>query len=111
MDFKLPNGQKCRMHTDLFQPIEPETCKYTCMGTKLELILSKANGISWPSIEPNENLKSWTTFGIDGKTGSVGGKEMFISKDSPLWATAIKSKNIYLDTRIQDRISKISRLV
>jgi hypothetical protein len=34
------------------------------MGTKVELTLKKANGISWPSLEPTEGpITSWTTFG------------------------------------------------
>eukprot|EP00158_Paraphelidium_tribonemae_P003390 Partr_v1_DN26091_c1_g1_i1_m390 putative CHORD len=86
VDIILPSKQKSRLHTDLFQPIDTSSSSYKVMGTKIEVVLKKSNGISWPSIEPNENLKSWTTFGITGKTGTVGGKEMHLSNDSPLLA-------------------------
>ncbi len=86
VDFQLPDKQKYRMHTPLFQPIEPSESKFKVMGTKVEIVLKKSNGSSWPTIEPTSKLKSWTTFGIDGRTGTVGGKEMFIAQDSPLLA-------------------------
>jgi hypothetical protein len=68
--------------TDLFQPIKPLESKYEILSSKIEIQLVKANGISWPSIEPNSNLKSFTTFGLQGNTtGTVGAKEPIISGD------------------------------
>ena len=86
IDFTLPNGQKYRWHTDLFQSIDTEKSKYEVLGTKIEIVLKKTNGISWPSVEPSSGVKTWTTFGIHGKTGTVGSKEMLLSQDAPLFA-------------------------
>ena len=72
MDCTLPDGKKYKMDTQLFQPIDPEHCQYKVMGTKVELSLKKANGISWASLEPSENVAAWTTFGVTGHTGTVG---------------------------------------
>ena len=54
------------------------------LSTKIELLLAKANGISWPSLEPCENVTSWTTFGTVGQVGTVGGKEAVVAGDSPI---------------------------
>lgn len=86
MKFTLPDGTPYEMDTDLFQPVEPEACQYKVMGTKVEIQLKKANGISWAALEPAEGLCSWTTFGTTGRTGTVGSKEMVKSEDSPLFA-------------------------
>ncbi|KAI3656749.1 hypothetical protein MP638_001269 [Amoeboaphelidium occidentale] len=84
--FTTADGLPFVFESDLFQPIVPNECSYMVLGTKVEVSLKKANGISWPSIEPTNNVTSWTTFGISGRTGTVGAKEMFISEDSPLYA-------------------------
>lgn len=48
------------------------------MSTKAELILVKADGRSWSSLEWDENnakANPQITFGVGGKTGTVGSKE------------------------------------
>ncbi|KXN69791.1 CS-domain-containing protein, partial [Conidiobolus coronatus NRRL 28638] len=53
VDLKFQNGKSLYQKTiDLFQEITPEESSYKVMGTKVELTLKKANGISWPSLEP-----------------------------------------------------------
>ncbi|KAJ3340022.1 hypothetical protein HDU93_007571 [Gonapodya sp. JEL0774] len=49
--------------TTLSQPIDPAESKYTFLSTKVEVVLRKRNGISWPAIAPIDNVVSWTTFG------------------------------------------------
>lgn len=74
-------------HTELFQPIVAEECTFHIFGTKIEIKLQKANGISWAAIEPRSDIKSWTTFGLQNTGGgTVGAKEALIAGDAPLHA-------------------------
>ncbi|KAJ1339883.1 hypothetical protein BSLG_005543 [Batrachochytrium salamandrivorans] len=84
VDIKFLDGSTSQYHTSLFQPIDPALSKFQILSTKLEIVMKKANGISWVSIEPKENVTSWTTFGITGSVGTVGGKEAIIGNDAPL---------------------------
>lgn len=73
----------------LSQPIDPLKSKFKVLGTKVELELAKANGISWATLEPPKDgqaPKSWTTFGTTGFVGSVGAKDPIVCRDSPLYA-------------------------
>lgn len=57
------DGKIFNFHTPLSQPIDPAMSKYEVLSTKIELVLKKANGLSWATIEPAANLVSFTTFG------------------------------------------------
>jgi len=78
------DGRKGIFETLLCQPVNPEESKFTRMGTKIEVVLQKANGISWPTLEPSTNVTSWTTFGTSGMFGSVGSQEAIVAMDSPV---------------------------
>ncbi|KAJ3045707.1 hypothetical protein HDV00_007833 [Rhizophlyctis rosea] len=84
VDVKFQDGKIFKFHTQLSQPIEPDTSKYEILTTKLEITLKKANGISWPSIEPKAGITCWTTFGTTGTVGTVGGKEAVVATDAPI---------------------------
>lgn len=84
VDVVYQDGRKGIFETALCQPIIPEACKFTCLSTKIEIILQKANGISWPTLEPSVNVTSWTTFGTSGMVGTVGSTEAVIAADSPV---------------------------
>ncbi|KAI3642826.1 hypothetical protein MP228_012381 [Amoeboaphelidium protococcarum] len=88
LQFKHPeNGGVQQFSADLFQPIVAAECQCHVMSTKIEVTLRKANGISWPQLEKTDApITTWTTFGITGRTGTVGSKEMQVSNDSPLLA-------------------------
>ncbi|KAI3632274.1 hypothetical protein MIR68_009380 [Amoeboaphelidium protococcarum] len=88
LQFKHPeNGGVQQFTADLFQPIVAAECQCRVMSTKIEVTLRKANGISWPQLEKTDApITTWTTFGITGRTGTVGSKEMQVSNDSPLLA-------------------------
>lgn len=47
------------------------------MSTKAELVLIKADGRSWSQLEMDESNGAFNqiTFGVGGKTGTVGSKE------------------------------------
>ncbi|ORY50739.1 chord-domain-containing protein [Rhizoclosmatium globosum] len=52
--------------------IAPDACKYMVLGTKIEVTLKKANGLSWPTLEmPKDGVlvKSFTTFGVRDGNG------------------------------------------
>jgi hypothetical protein len=78
---RFKNGDTFSFASPLFQPIRPEACKYVVLGTKVELTLAKANGLSWPALEPTDNVVSFTTFGCAGGAGTVGAKEAIIATD------------------------------
>ncbi|KAJ3325958.1 hypothetical protein HDV06_002343 [Boothiomyces sp. JEL0866] len=84
VDVEFLDGSIHKFHTDLFQPIIPDQCTFEILSTKIEIILKKANGISWAVLEQNSNVTSWTTFGITGGVGSVGSKEALVANDAPL---------------------------
>ncbi|KAJ3047975.1 hypothetical protein HK097_010993 [Rhizophlyctis rosea] len=84
VDVEFQDGKIFKFHTPLSQPIEPENSKYEILTTKIEITLKKANGISWPSIEPKAGVTSWTTFGTTGTVGTVGAKEAVVATDAPI---------------------------
>ncbi|RKO96958.1 hypothetical protein CXG81DRAFT_14093 [Caulochytrium protostelioides] len=80
-------GGRARFHLPaLSQPVDVAACRYEVLGTKIEIVLKKANGYSWPALEPQEGgLRSWTTFGtMDNRGGTVGAKEARIASDTPV---------------------------
>ncbi|KAI8855181.1 HSP20-like chaperone [Chytridium lagenaria] len=83
-DIKFQDGKQFLFKTPLSLPIIPEESKYTILGTKIEIVLKKANGLSWPSLDPQENVVAWTTFGVQGGVGTVGSKQAIIAQDAPI---------------------------
>ncbi|KND04590.1 uncharacterized protein SPPG_00309 [Spizellomyces punctatus DAOM BR117] len=84
VDVKFMDGKVFKFHTPLSQPIDAAASKYEVLSTKIELVLKKANGISWATIEPSAGVVSWTTFGTTGSVGTVGGKEAVVAADAPI---------------------------
>jgi len=65
----------------LFQPIIAQECTVEFLSTKIEVVLKKANGLSWLALTSEEKPQGFVTFGVGGKTGSVGGKEAVSAGD------------------------------
>ncbi|KAF9330254.1 hypothetical protein BG006_006801 [Podila minutissima] len=86
IDLRMPDGKRFKLELPLFQPIEPVGSSFEVLGTKVEITMKKANGISWATLEPSEGAKCWTTFGTTGGAGTVGSKVMHLATDSPLYA-------------------------
>ncbi len=82
IDFK--DGSVFDWNTLLFQPIIPNESSYQVLSTKIEIILKKANGLSWADIGPVQNVTCWTTFGTTGTVGTVGSKEAIVAQDAPI---------------------------
>ena len=88
VDLPLPGSKRFKKSFDLFGPIDPEKSSYRILGTKVEVTLQKADGRSWPALEPSEAPQtvgkygaSQITFGVQGRTGTVGAKEMVYAGD------------------------------
>ncbi|KAK9325210.1 HSP20-like chaperone [Lipomyces orientalis] len=60
----------------LYGPIVPDKSKYKVMGTKVEITLTKANGLSWAGLRAGESGAGMIRFGVSGRTGTIGGKEI-----------------------------------
>ncbi|KAI9340980.1 HSP20-like chaperone [Pilaira anomala] len=84
VDIKMKGNKRYKKTFPLFTTIDVEASKFTVLSTKLEINLKKTSGISWASLEPSDNIKTWTTFGVHGTGGTVGSKEMYYNADSPL---------------------------
>ncbi|RIA82424.1 HSP20-like chaperone [Glomus cerebriforme] len=85
-DLKMPDGKRFKTTYPLYQLIDPKNSNFEILTTKVEIKLKKANGISWPSLKSDENLGITTTFGVQGGTATVGGKQYTLATDSPLYA-------------------------
>ncbi|KAJ3235109.1 hypothetical protein HDU78_005488 [Chytriomyces hyalinus] len=69
---KFQDGKKYVETIPLALPVDAASCKFLVLSTKIELVLKKANGLSWPTLEmPADGvvLKSFTTFGVRDGSG------------------------------------------
>lgn len=84
VDLVLPQRKRFSRTYSLYGPIDAAASSYRVLGTKVELVLVKADGRSWPALEEvKSGLKKGPqiTFGVQGRTGSVGAKEMIYNGD------------------------------
>lgn len=82
-DFYLPSRKRVVKTIELHDEIVPESSSYKVLGTKVEIILKKPSPSSWPLLAKPANGASLPpgyalTFGVSGRTGTVGGKEMVL---------------------------------
>ncbi|PPR08088.1 hypothetical protein CVT24_010549 [Panaeolus cyanescens] len=78
----LPDKKRFTKTLLLFGPIEPSASSFRILGTKVELTLQKKDGRSWTVLEKTDkNLGNISlTFGVGGRTGTVGGKEFVLDE-------------------------------
>lgn len=88
VDLLLPGSKRFKKTFELFGPIDAESSSYRILGTKVEVTLAKGDGRSWPALEASEAPQtvgkygaSQITFGVQGRTGTVGAKEMVYAGD------------------------------
>lgn len=90
VDLYLPSNKRHLKTFALYGPIDASSSTFRIMGTKVEMTLVKADGRSWPTLEaPKETEKvkagkygqSQITFGVSGRTGTSGAKEMVYNGD------------------------------
>ena len=58
LDLPTADQKRYEKELPLFGPINQAKSTYKIMGTKLELTLSKADGVSWPMLRSDEQRSS-----------------------------------------------------
>jgi hypothetical protein len=100
LDLYLPANKRVNKIVTLYGPIDPETSTFRILSTKVcsfsrrgertddqvEMILQKPGPASWPLLElppPGSELPPGyaLTFGVSGRTGTVGGKEIVLAAE------------------------------
>ncbi|WWC60314.1 uncharacterized protein I303_102885 [Kwoniella dejecticola CBS 10117] len=86
LDLFLPANKRVTKTISLYGPINPENSTFRILGTKVDIVLQKPSAISWPLLElppPGTELPPGyaLTFGVSGRTGTVGGKEIVLSPE------------------------------
>ncbi|KAK9455969.1 HSP20-like chaperone [Dipodascopsis uninucleata] len=79
--FHLGN-KRFRTSIQLYGPIKPNESTFKVMGTKVEITLSKANGLSWAGLRAGETGAGMIRFGVSGRTGTIGGKDIIYRNQS-----------------------------
>jgi len=80
LDIYLPGPQKFSRTLDLFGPIDPKQSSFQFFGTKVELHLQKKDRRSWTLLEktPHDIANISLTFGVGGRTGTIGAKDVVL---------------------------------
>jgi len=82
LDLYLPDRKRFNKVIPLFGPIIPEQSSFKVLGTKVELSLQKKDNRSWTVLEQTDRDLGGIslTFGVTGRTGTVGGKEVILDE-------------------------------
>jgi len=80
LDVYLPGSKRFSRVLNLFGPIIPDQSTYRFSNAKIELQLQKSDNRGWVVLEKtNRSLGGINyTFGVGGRTGTVGGKELHL---------------------------------
>ncbi|KAF7778832.1 hypothetical protein Agabi119p4_3177 [Agaricus bisporus var. burnettii] len=80
LDLHLPGSKRFSRVLNLAGPIDTAHSTYHFFNTKIELQLKKADNRGWVLLEKSDrNLEGLNyTFGVGGRSGTVGGKEMYL---------------------------------
>ncbi|CAD6570546.1 MAG: hypothetical protein TREMPRED_005890 [Tremellales sp. Tagirdzhanova-0007] len=86
LDLFLPANKRVVKSITLYGPIDPSTSTFRILSTKIDMVLQKFSASSWPLLElppagselpPGYAL----TFGVSGRTGTVGGKDIVLAPE------------------------------
>lgn len=84
----LPSNKQHHRIFTLFGPIIPASSSFKVLGTKVEIVLAKADARSWPAIVKLEaaqaNFVPQLAFSAGGGRGTVGGREMVLDEGNRL---------------------------
>lgn len=82
LDLVLPDAKRFKKTLELYGPVKPEASSYKIYGTKVDLTLAKDDARSWSLLERSDaDLAGFAlTFGVGGRTGTVGGKEAIVDE-------------------------------
>ncbi|KAK0185861.1 chord-domain-containing protein [Armillaria mellea] len=89
LDILFQDTKRFTRTIDLVGPINADTSTFQIMGTKVELHLQKEDRRSWPVLEKSELIKIGNyavTFGVGGRTGTIGGKEIILDASNQVRA-------------------------
>lgn len=76
VDLKLPSNKRFSKKFTLFGTIDPQKSSYKILSTKCEIELFKSDGRSWSNLEKDDAFSGTVTFGVGGRTGTVGAKHI-----------------------------------
>ncbi|KAK7049246.1 hypothetical protein VNI00_005847 [Paramarasmius palmivorus] len=84
VDLRLPGNKRFVKTIELFGPVDPTASSYHFFGTKVELTLKKQDNRSWTILEkPVRDLGNISlTFGVTGRTGTIGAKESILDEQN-----------------------------
>ncbi|KAJ7074273.1 HSP20-like chaperone [Mycena amicta] len=84
VDLYMPGSKRFLKTLELFGPIDPDASSFTFFGTKVELSLKKVDTRSWTLLErTDQDLGNIAfTFGVGGRTGTIGSKEIVLDEDN-----------------------------
>lgn len=84
LDLLLPDSKRFTRIVKLFGPIDPSRSSFSILGTKVELSLQKTDNRSWTVLEKTDRDLGGVslTFGVSGRTGTVGGKEIILDESN-----------------------------
>ncbi|KAH7103923.1 HSP20-like chaperone [Auriculariales sp. MPI-PUGE-AT-0066] len=88
LDIVLPDLKRFVRTLNLYGPIQPAASTYTFFGTKVELLLAKQDNRSWNTLEKSDLDIGTFTFGVGGRTGSVGGQAPVLDQDNKIRTTS-----------------------
>ncbi|GAA6006408.1 hypothetical protein JCM11491_004944 [Sporobolomyces phaffii] len=85
IDLVLPSNKRFTRTLSLYGPIDPSTSTYKILGTKCEIVLSKADARSWPTVtalDPtlSKNFVAQLAFSAGGGRGTTGAKEAVLDE-------------------------------
>jgi len=82
VDLQLPDSKRFLKTLELFGDIDPAASTYKFYGTKVEVVLQKADNRSWNFLEQQlSEVPGYSiTFGVGGRTGSVGAKNLVLDE-------------------------------
>lgn len=86
LDLFLPGQKRFKRTLNLFGPVFPQESSYQFYGTKVEVQLKKLDGRSWTLLEKTTrdigNIS--LTFGVGGRTGTIGGKQVVLDEQNAM---------------------------
>jgi len=89
LDLVFPDNRRFIHTLNLFGPISPAASSCTYFGTKVELLLLKEDNRSWNMLEKPLDESAIppgyaVTFGVGGRTGSIGAKAAILDDNNKL---------------------------
>jgi len=83
LDVVLPASKRFTRTLDLYGPVDSDSSSYSILNTKVEIKLTKRDIRSWNALEKTSASQSLNlTFGVGGRTGTVGGKDLIVDPSS-----------------------------